>query len=389
MCEYDGCGRRFANSSDRKKHSHVHTTDKPYVCRFDGCDKSYTHPSSLRKHAKIHSKSNQSTNSGGGDCDARSATPKSANSDDEATPSDDDRDSFARAVDADDDGSNSCCWGDRDMPGHSLGGASRRSIAPEHGKHSRDGGSSPGLLTIKRRDVPAESETGRHTDSRRRSADGASHSTDGASKSPKYSKKNNNFKSNKPMADDCSSKKEPRTSPCKSNRKNAEASYNDRTKVEQQCETISREFHRSFEKYENNSKFSEPVCDSYPYHQSLQRDQRIASIAPVQTGSSAGLTDWYVYHQRSSAVPRGANMTSQLFEAFGNFGHCMAGSSGSRFDYPPAVAQYSWQWRNVGANLAMTSFCAQTTMRDACRMGHEILVQGNAKLRKNGDIEWI
>ena len=51
----DGCDRRFANSSDRKKHMHVHTTDKPYYCTSRGCDKSYTHPSSLRKHLKIHS----------------------------------------------------------------------------------------------------------------------------------------------------------------------------------------------------------------------------------------------------------------------------------------------------------------------------------------------
>ncbi len=52
-CEFDGCDRRFANSSDRKKHSHVHTSDKPYNCRVRGCDKSYTHPSSLRKHLKV------------------------------------------------------------------------------------------------------------------------------------------------------------------------------------------------------------------------------------------------------------------------------------------------------------------------------------------------
>jgi len=32
-CEYQGCNRRFANSSDRKKHTHVHTTDKPYLCK--------------------------------------------------------------------------------------------------------------------------------------------------------------------------------------------------------------------------------------------------------------------------------------------------------------------------------------------------------------------
>ena len=52
-CEFDGCDRRFATSSDRKKHSHVHTSDKPYNCKVRGCDKSYTHPSSLRKHMKV------------------------------------------------------------------------------------------------------------------------------------------------------------------------------------------------------------------------------------------------------------------------------------------------------------------------------------------------
>ncbi|KAK9888765.1 hypothetical protein WA026_000991 [Henosepilachna vigintioctopunctata] len=59
-CEYEGCDRRFANSSDRKKHSHVHTSDKPYNCRVAGCDKSYTHPSSLRKHMKVHGCSGRS-----------------------------------------------------------------------------------------------------------------------------------------------------------------------------------------------------------------------------------------------------------------------------------------------------------------------------------------
>ena len=53
-CEIAGCDRRFANSSDRKKHMHVHTKDKPYYCTSRGCDKTYTHPSSLRKHLKAH-----------------------------------------------------------------------------------------------------------------------------------------------------------------------------------------------------------------------------------------------------------------------------------------------------------------------------------------------
>lgn len=42
QCEFEGCDRRFANSSDRKKHMHVHTSDKPYLCKM--CDKSYTSP---------------------------------------------------------------------------------------------------------------------------------------------------------------------------------------------------------------------------------------------------------------------------------------------------------------------------------------------------------
>ena len=54
ICEFSGCDRRFANSSDRKKHNHVHTSDKPYICQTIGCNKSYTHPSSLRKHEKLH-----------------------------------------------------------------------------------------------------------------------------------------------------------------------------------------------------------------------------------------------------------------------------------------------------------------------------------------------
>uniref|UniRef100_A0A8C4I5X8 C2H2-type domain-containing protein n=1 Tax=Dicentrarchus labrax TaxID=13489 RepID=A0A8C4I5X8_DICLA len=54
QCEF--CERRFANSSDRKKHSQVHTASKPYDCKALGCTKSYTHPSSLRKHMKVHVK---------------------------------------------------------------------------------------------------------------------------------------------------------------------------------------------------------------------------------------------------------------------------------------------------------------------------------------------
>ncbi|KIH62209.1 zinc finger, C2H2 type, partial [Ancylostoma duodenale] len=52
-CPHDGCDKTFANSSDRKKHMHVHTSEKPYECKIKGCKKVYSHPSSLRKHMKV------------------------------------------------------------------------------------------------------------------------------------------------------------------------------------------------------------------------------------------------------------------------------------------------------------------------------------------------
>ena len=87
-CEFEGCDRRFANSSDRKKHSHVHTSDKPYNCKMRGCDKSYTHPSSLRKHMKVHCKSPPLPNTGGGTDDCNNTSLETSdNSDDKSPPS--------------------------------------------------------------------------------------------------------------------------------------------------------------------------------------------------------------------------------------------------------------------------------------------------------------
>lgn len=82
QCQF--CERSFANSSDRKKHQHVHTSDKPYNCRVSGCDKTYTHPScknlfiftktmsfslgnclALRKHMKMHESQVQDSTSSG------------------------------------------------------------------------------------------------------------------------------------------------------------------------------------------------------------------------------------------------------------------------------------------------------------------------------------
>ncbi|MEE6527025.1 hypothetical protein FKM82_028056 [Ascaphus truei] len=54
MCPYEGCNKRYSNSSDRFKHTRTHYVDKPYYCKMPGCQKRYTDPSSLRKHIKAH-----------------------------------------------------------------------------------------------------------------------------------------------------------------------------------------------------------------------------------------------------------------------------------------------------------------------------------------------
>ena len=54
VCPYEGCSKRYSNSSDRFKHTRTHYVDKPYRCKMSGCHKRYTDPSSLRKHIKAH-----------------------------------------------------------------------------------------------------------------------------------------------------------------------------------------------------------------------------------------------------------------------------------------------------------------------------------------------
>lgn len=54
ICPYEGCNKRYSNSSDRFKHTRTHYVEKPYYCKMPGCHKRYTDPSSLRKHIKAH-----------------------------------------------------------------------------------------------------------------------------------------------------------------------------------------------------------------------------------------------------------------------------------------------------------------------------------------------
>ena len=59
-CGYEGCPKRFNNSSDRAKHIKTHVQTKPYKCKYPGCDKHYTDPSSMRKHFRsVHLRGEQ------------------------------------------------------------------------------------------------------------------------------------------------------------------------------------------------------------------------------------------------------------------------------------------------------------------------------------------
>merc|ERR1711865_492136 len=37
VCQVEGCGKRFLDSSKLKRHSLTHTGERPYLCPFEGC----------------------------------------------------------------------------------------------------------------------------------------------------------------------------------------------------------------------------------------------------------------------------------------------------------------------------------------------------------------
>lgn len=46
------CGKRFAQSCDRKKHERIHTGERPYACPL--CDKAFNESQQLWKHSRYH-----------------------------------------------------------------------------------------------------------------------------------------------------------------------------------------------------------------------------------------------------------------------------------------------------------------------------------------------
>lgn len=55
-CSYEGCGKTFGDSSNRKKHEKTHETNRErFYCTALGCTKNYSTKTDLRLHMKVHS----------------------------------------------------------------------------------------------------------------------------------------------------------------------------------------------------------------------------------------------------------------------------------------------------------------------------------------------
>jgi len=56
-CSFPSCGKRFTDSSNRKKHERTHDANRPrFKCTEVGCPKSYTTRADLNVHLRVHRK---------------------------------------------------------------------------------------------------------------------------------------------------------------------------------------------------------------------------------------------------------------------------------------------------------------------------------------------
>ncbi|OLN84906.1 Asparagine-rich zinc finger protein AZF1 [Colletotrichum chlorophyti] len=54
ICDVDGCGKSFYQSTHLDTHKRAHTGEKPYVCNWPRCDRTFSQPGNLKTHMRRH-----------------------------------------------------------------------------------------------------------------------------------------------------------------------------------------------------------------------------------------------------------------------------------------------------------------------------------------------